>query len=80
MGNTLLILIGLVVVGLWAWTIFDISKSKFKFKSQKTQTIWLLAVLFFPIIGSMIYFMLRKSNSVTQKRKFNPDFKKYSPT
>lgn len=78
MGNTLLILIGLVVVGLWAWTIFDISKSKFK--SQKTQTIWLLAVLFFPIIGSMIYFMLRKSNSVTQKRKFNPDFKKYSPT
>lgn len=59
---------------LWFWAIMDIARSRFKNLSMKT--IWLLIVLFFPILGPIFYFQLRKKFVINQPRRFQPDFSK----
>jgi len=54
--------------------LVDIAKSRFK--DQTMNTVWLLIVLFFPIVGSIFYFQLKKKFTTKEKRKFNPDFSK----
>ena len=56
---------------LWLQAITDIVKTTFKLKIYKI--IWICIVLFFPIIGSLIYFNLKKRN---KRRKFQPNFDK----
>ena len=69
-------IIGLVIltIGFWFWALVDIAKSRFK--NQTMNTVWLLIVLFFPIVGSIFYFQLKKKFTTKEKRKFNPDFSK----
>ncbi|WP_423809629.1 PLDc N-terminal domain-containing protein [Polaribacter vadi] len=66
-------LIGLFVLStiLWLQAIIDIVKTTFKRKIYKI--IWICIVFFFPIIGSLIYFNLKKRN---KRRKFQPNFDK----
>ena len=64
----------LLTIGLWFWALIDITKSRFK--DQTMKTVWLLVVLFFPILGSIFYFQLRKKLITKELRKFQPDFKK----
>lgn len=58
---------------LWIWAMIDISKSRFKSPAMKT--VWLLIVLFFPVLGSIFYFQLKQQFTTKQERKFEPDFK-----
>ena len=58
METTLIIGFVTLTIILWFWAIFDITKSRFK--EPKMNTIWLLAVLFFPVLGSILYFQLKK--------------------
>lgn len=56
---------------LWFWTISDIAGSRFAKGNQKTA--WLIGVLFFPVLGSILYFQLKK-RFVINRRVFRPDF------
>lgn len=67
-------IIGLIIltIGLWFWAMIDIAKSRFK--NQSLNTVWLLIVLFFPILGSIFYFQFRKKFTTKEPRKFQPNF------
>ena len=61
-----------LIIALWFWAIIDISRSRFK--NPTMNTVWLLVVLFFPVIGSILYFLLRKKFVTKKRRKFQPNF------
>lgn len=65
-------LIGLVTV-LWLWAVIDIFRSKFK--NQAKTLFCLMGVLFFPILGPIVYFQFRKNLRSKSNRKFSPSFK-----
>lgn len=62
---------------LWFWAITDITRSRFNRGNQRTA--WLLAVLFFPTIGSILYFQLKQRFTTTRRRVFSPDFSNRMP-
>ena len=72
METTLIIGFVILTILLWFWAIIDISRSRFK--NPNMNTIWLLAVLFFPVLGSILYFQLRKRFVTKEPRKFQPNF------
>jgi hypothetical protein len=74
METTLIIGFVILTIILWTWAILDIIKSKFK--KPIMNMIWLLGVLFFPVIGTILYFQLRKKYVTKEPRKFQPNFKK----
>ncbi|WP_223269169.1 PLDc N-terminal domain-containing protein [Polaribacter sp. IC063] len=69
-----MIILLILTILLWFWAIFDISKSKFE--NQTINTIWLLIVLIFPILGSIVYFQLKRKFIRLETRKFEPKFLK----
>ena len=72
MDRNLIIGLIFIAIALWFWAIIDITRSRFK--SPFMNTICLLVVLFFPILGSILYLILRKKMIVKEKRKFQPNF------
>ncbi|MCE7995736.1 MAG: PLDc_N domain-containing protein [Roseivirga sp.] len=71
-------LFGILIVSslvLWFWAITDITRSRFNSASQRTG--WLLIVLFFPTIGSILYFQLRKRFTTQKRRVFKPAFNRH---
>lgn len=56
------------------WALIDITKSRFI--NPSTRTIWLIFVLFMPILGSILYFQLKKKFTTKEPRKFQPQFNK----
>jgi hypothetical protein len=65
---------GLVIltIVLWFWALIDITRSRFK--NPTMNIVWLLAVLFFPVLGSIFYFQLRRKFISKESRKFQPNF------
>ena len=57
---------------LWFWALIDITKSKFIMPYGNT--LWLLIIILFPIIGTIIYFLLKRRITSKEKRKFKPKF------
>ncbi|AUC80723.1 PLDc N-terminal domain-containing protein [Lacinutrix sp. Bg11-31] len=74
METTLIIGFVILTIVLWSWAILDIIKSKFK--SPIMNIIWLLGVLLLPVLGSILYFQLRKKYVIKEPRKFQPNFNK----
>lgn len=72
METTLITGLVILTIFLWFWAIFDITKSRFK--DPVMNTVWLLAVLFFPVFGSILYFQLRKKFVTKKSRIFQPNF------
>lgn len=72
MKSTLIIGFIIISILLWFWAIIDIAKSKFI--NSTANTVWLLLVLFFPILGSVFYFILRKKYVTNESRKVKPNF------
>ena len=64
-----LILLTLILV---FWAIIDIAKSRFK--DPKYRTIWLIVVILFPIIGSILYFQLKRTLTTKEPIRFDPKF------
>tara|TARA_R110001592_G_scaffold18399_1_gene76382 strand:- start:932 stop:1159 length:228 start_codon:yes stop_codon:yes gene_type:complete len=62
----------LLAIALWVWALVDLSKSRFK--SGKDNLLWLLIILFSPIIGSILYFQLKKKFTERHPRQFQPKF------
>lgn len=63
--------IGLTII-LWFWALIDITRSRFK--NPTMNTVWLLSVLFFPVLGPILYFLMRKKFVTKEPRKFQPNF------
>ena len=72
METTLIIGFVILTIILWFSAIIDITRSRFK--NPNMNTIWFLAVLFFPVLGSIFYFQLRKKFVTKEPRKFQPNF------
>ncbi len=72
METTFILIFIILTTILWFWAIIDIIKSIFK--NPTMNTVWLLIVLFFPVLGSIFYFQLRKKLINKEPRKFQPNF------
>ncbi|WP_083634219.1 PLD nuclease N-terminal domain-containing protein [Salegentibacter sp. T436] len=48
--------------------LIDIYKSHFK--NENFRIIWFIAVIIFPILGSIIYFQFKNKMTTKQRRKF----------
>ncbi|WP_462234848.1 PLDc N-terminal domain-containing protein [Ekhidna sp.] len=67
-----------LAVVLWIWALIDIFRlSK---NSHESPGSWLLLIILFPVLGSILFFQIgkrRMKNSRKEFRsKFNPDFNK----
>ena len=71
----LMITLTVLTAILWIWAFVDISRSRFENPPMKW--LWIILILFFPILGSIIYFQFGKKQTKAPK-KFNPDFNKSS--
>jgi hypothetical protein len=69
------IILSLLATTLSFWALISIVRSRFK--NPNHRTIWLIVVLFFPILGSIIYFQKRRDLITRQKRVFQPNFNSY---
>lgn len=74
MENIILSLGLISAIILWLWALIDLAFSGFKKSRWKTG--WLLVIIFFPIMGSILYLLLKEDFKLKRKRKFNPDFNK----
>ena len=50
---TITLILFLVALALWIFAIYDIVKGTFKGSGSKA--LWLVVVIFFPIIGALLY-------------------------
>jgi|GEM_PF-3647605 len=60
------------IIVLCVWTMIDIVRARFKEPTMKTLCI--LGVLFHPILGIIVYPLLRKTLLQRERRKFEPKF------
>ncbi|OOG70668.1 PLDc N-terminal domain-containing protein [Algoriphagus sp. A40] len=61
---------GLVLLGFWVYALFDCVKSDFYGQNQKL--IWMMPVLFAPVIGTFLYISMSKGSK--KERNFQPIF------
>lgn len=57
LGWTVLVL-SLVALGLWIYAILDIVRGSLSGSGNKV--LWLIVVIFFPILGALLYLLLGK--------------------
>lgn len=48
----------IVMIVLWIWALYDILTSSF---SGNKKIIWVLVVIFLPILGTILYFLIGRS-------------------
>lgn len=63
----------LIYLGFWAYALFDALSSEFK--APHSKFMWVLAILFAPVIGTFLYLSMTK-NIRKDRRNFNPSFSK----
>jgi len=59
MVNFMIIGFIILTICLWFWAIIDIKKSRIK--NPTIKIVWLFIILFFPVVGSIFYFQVRKN-------------------
>ncbi|MHA6280603.1 PLDc N-terminal domain-containing protein [Salinimicrobium sp. CAU 1759] len=57
----------------WVWTLLDLIFSTFR--KSRWKFAWILVIIFFPVIGSILYFILRKDFQLKRRRTFQPYFR-----
>lgn len=67
MKTLIIVLLILSSVTLWIKAISDISR--IKLKSNKNIKIWFLIIFFLPILGAVLYFILKKKYIIAKKPK-----------
>jgi uncharacterized membrane protein YhaH (DUF805 family) len=50
-----------ITILLYSIAIYDLITRRSKFKQRSTQSLWLIFVVFIPVVGSVIYLSLRKT-------------------
>lgn len=56
-----LLLFGLITLILWIYAIYDIVKGSLSGNNEKI--IWLLVVIFFPVLGALCYLLFGRKSS-----------------
>jgi heme/copper-type cytochrome/quinol oxidase subunit 2 len=56
---------------LWVWAVIDVMQH-LQDNASKT-IIWLIIIIFFPVVGSLVYFWVR-NRTFNKERNFDPDF------
>lgn len=51
----------LISIGLWIYCLIDILKNKF---AQNDKLIWVLVVIFIPLLGSLLYLFIGKNKKI----------------
>ena len=51
----------LVALGLWAYCLIDIFKSKFE---QTEKIVWVLVVILLPFLGSILYLIIGRNRKI----------------
>jgi len=74
METFLVLAFGILTIALWLWVIIDITRSRRT--EPLSMTVWFWLVLFFPVIGSILYFLLKDRWSKRRTREFSPTFNK----
>lgn len=57
-----IIILGIVALGLWVYAIADIVRGTFSGSSSKM--LWLIVVIFFPIVGALLYLLVGRGAQV----------------
>jgi len=50
-----------ISIALYVWAIYDIIKHRSGFEKKIHQGLWLMVIVFLPVIGSVTYLTIRKS-------------------
>ena len=64
----------LIYLGFWVYALIDCLRSDFRGTNQ--QLIWMILILFAPMVGIFLY--LSMSKRTKEKRRFQPDFYRFS--
>ncbi len=67
----LVIVFFVITAALWLWAVINIIGTNFGEPMMKL--ICIIGVLVFPILGPIVYFLVRK-HLIKEPRKFDPDF------
>lgn len=60
-----------LVAVLWTWALIDLFK---RVENLPVKGLWFIAILFFPLIGPVVYFQIGRKRAVGGRRKLRPDF------
>ncbi|WP_297337338.1 PLDc N-terminal domain-containing protein [Algoriphagus sp.] len=60
----------LVYLGFWVYALLEVLRNEFRGAHERLM--WILIILFAPIIGTFLY--LSMGRRARKRRKFNPDF------
>ncbi|MGM0943657.1 MAG: PLDc N-terminal domain-containing protein [Bacteroidota bacterium] len=60
----------LTYLGFWVYALIDVLRSEFRGAHERS--IWILLILFAPIIGTFLY--LSTGRRARRRREFKPDF------
>ncbi|WP_194851704.1 PLDc N-terminal domain-containing protein [Nonlabens antarcticus] len=63
-STSLFVFIALAIVGLWIYSIVDIARSRFQ--NENNRIIYLLVVIFAPLIGVLLYLALWQKEKVRE--------------
>lgn len=63
-----------VYFGFWVYALIDCLRSDFRRSNQ--QLVWVTLIVFAPMVGTFLY--LSMSRITKEKRRFQPDFKRFS--
>jgi len=54
------LVLGLIALVLWIYAIVDVVKGTFE--GSSTKLIWLIVIIIFPILGSILYLIIGRKN------------------
>jgi len=60
----LLVLVGILAVGFWLWSVVDCLRSK-----KRSKWFWLLAIILLLVIGSMLYLLIEKKRRFSRRKE-----------
>ena len=61
----IILLFVLLPIILWGWALIDVLKSEF---TGSNKVIWLLVVIFIPLIGILAYYFIGTKQKITAKK------------
>ncbi|WP_374988012.1 PLDc N-terminal domain-containing protein [Marinoscillum sp. MHG1-6] len=72
MESFVIITFCILTLTLWLWAFIDITRSRRN--EPKSTTFWFWLIMFFPVIGSILYFQLKDRWFKSKDREFRPSF------
>jgi heme/copper-type cytochrome/quinol oxidase subunit 2 len=58
----MVLILSLGMIGFWVWTLIDLLRAEFE--EEHNKIIWLLLVIFLPVIGVILYWLIAPEQKV----------------